>query len=415
MGVMTGKTRIAAWCVGLLIAATARAQQQTVPLPFDASRVGPGAPAFAVRPGYRVTLAADNIERARFLEFDDAGNLFLSRPSSGEILRLRDANGDGVYGPNERAVFISGFDSPHGMNFTNGWLWFATPTGVHRARDENNDGKADKVENILPEGSQPGKGGHWWRSILVGENVFYTSVGDGGNITDETRTDRQKLFTFRLDGSGKRLIASGIRNTEKLRFRPRVAPDGAVTLTDEVWGVDHGSDNYGREFGERGGSRGQPVTDVWPPDEFNKYDEGKFYGHPYVTGRGLPRLEHRYNDDILDLAKRNTAPMWEFGAHWAANGWTFLARDHFGGDHKGDAMVALRGSWNSSIPVGYGVERVCFDRVTGRPYGSLRIVNTLGEDGRTVLARPVDCAEAPDGTVLFSCDVTGKVFRIARE
>jgi glucose/arabinose dehydrogenase len=75
--------------------------------------------------------------------------------------------------------------------------------------------------------------------------------------------------------------------------------------------------------------------------------------------------------------------------------------------------VACRGSWNSSVRVGYRIERVLFDDVTGKPYGSLRIVNTLNVEGTNYLARPVDCVEAPDGTVLFSSDVTNRIFRIS--
>ena len=78
----------------------------------------------------------------------------------------------------------------------------------------------------------------------------------------------------------------------------------------------------------------------------------------------------------------------------------------------GDAFVALHGSWNSSVRVGYGVERVLFDEQTGRPYGAHRVVTTLSKDGQRYLARPVDCAEAPDGSILFSCDATGVVYRI---
>ena len=54
-----------------------------------------------------------------------------------------------------------------------------------------------------------------------------------------------------------------------------------------------------------------------------------------------------------------------------------------------------------------------FDEWTGKPYGSQMIVSTLGGDGKEVLARPVDCAEAPDGSVLFSCDVTKRIYRIS--
>jgi glucose/arabinose dehydrogenase len=41
-------------------------------------------------------------------------------------------------------------------------------------------------------------------------------------------------------------------------------------------------------------------------------------------------------------------------------------------------------------------------------------VGTLAKDGKTVLARPVDCVEAPDGTVLFSSDSSKQIYRIGK-
>lgn len=358
---------------------------------------GPGVPAFDVRPGYHVTLAAE-VDNARFMEFGPDGTLYISIPTSGEVLALRDEDGDGAF--EKRTTFLSGYESVHGLCWHGDELWFAQSGAIHKAKDANGDGKADDVETVIPSGRIPSGGGHWWRSLLVTDDAIYTSIGDSGNIEDERDTERQKIFRFERNGSGKELFASGIRNTEKLRLRPG---------TDEVWGVDHGSDWFGREYGERRNQ--QPITDRLPPDEFNHYTEGGFYGHPFIVGAGIPRMEHRNKRDIIDLAAKATPPAWMFGAHWAANGWTFLTGDHMGADHKGDAFVALRGSWNSSVRVGYGVERVLFDERTGRPFGALRIVTTLDDAGK-VLARPVDCAEAPDGTVLFSCDATGKVYRV---
>ncbi len=372
--------------------------------PFVRAQPGDGGGAantFNVRPGYKITLAADNIRGARFLEFDDAGTLYLSIPTSGTILSLKDANADGVYQPEERQEFVTGYDSVHGLCWQDGWLWFAQTGAIHRARDTNSDGKADQTETIIPQGRIPSGGGHWWRSLLVTDAFIYTSIGDSGNITDERKSERQKIFRFRKDGSGKVEFASGIRNTEKLRLRPG---------TNEVWGVDHGSDWFGREYGE--GRRGQPITDRNPPDEFNLYVEGGFYGHPFITGNRVPRLEFKGKEDLVGLAEQTQAPEWMFGAHWAANGFTFVTTDAVGS--SGDAFVATHGSWNSSVRVGYSVERVLFDPVTGKPYGMLRIVSCLPPDGGRPLARPVDCAEAPDGTVLFSCDSTGRVYRISR-
>jgi glucose/arabinose dehydrogenase len=162
-------------------------------------------------------------------------------------------------------------------------------------------------------------------------------------------------------------------------------------------------------YGENGGK--QPITDALPPCEFNHYVAGGFYGHPFVVGNRIPRPEHAKRPDILDQVARTTPPAWCFGAHWAACGFCFLTGERFAG-HKGDAFAAMHGSWNSSVKVGYRVEHVLFDAVTGRPYGAQQVVGCLGADG-AVLGRPVDCVEAPDGSVLFSCDSAQRIYRIA--
>src|SRR5438270_12946211 len=54
---------------------------------------GPNVPDFWVRPGYRVTLAAEKLPEARFIEFDDKGTLYLSQPGQGSISTLKEKNG----------------------------------------------------------------------------------------------------------------------------------------------------------------------------------------------------------------------------------------------------------------------------------------------------------------------------------
>lgn len=358
---------------------------------------------FWVRPGYEVTVAVDDLDNARFLEVGDDGTLYVSRPRHADIIALKDTNGDGVY--ETRSTYVDGYSTVHGLYFKDSWLWFTQTGAVHKSRDTNDDGIADQItENVIPEDRIYSEGGgHWWRSILVTDDGIYTSIGDPGNITDARETDREKIWKYDLDGDNKTLFSSGLRNTEKLRLRP-----GTV----EIWGADHGSDWYGRELGEN--SRQQPITNNNPPDEFNHYQEGKFYGHPFIVGNILPRIEYQDRSDIVELAAKTTPPEWEFGAHVATNGFTFVSLDntHFPQDHRGDAFVGQHGSWNSSVKVGYGVVRVLFDPVTGDPYGELKIVSTLAEDGITVLERPVDCVEAPDGSILFSGDYNGRVYRI---
>jgi len=352
-----------------------------------------------VREGYEVTEVA-RVRGARFLEFGDRGELFVSLPRAGRIQTLTPAD-DGTYDPG--GTFVSGHRLVHGMHFVDGWLWFTTSDSVYRGRDADGDGEADEVETVVS--GLPSGGNHWWRSIFVTDEGFFTSVGDSGNINDERHTDRQKIWLYSLDGRNRTLWCEGIRNTEKLRHRPG---------TTELWGLDHGSDWFGRVIGDTRGN--QPITDLNPPDELNKYVEGGFYGHPFVTGSREVRYEYMDMPEIHDLAGRTIPPEWEVGAHWATNGFCFVdpeVNERTGAlpaDHSGDLFFGAHGSWNASEKVGYCVARILFD--DGEPYGLLKIVSMLGEDGERVLGRPVDVIQAPDGTLLFSDDHGGRVFRL---
>lgn len=385
---------------------TTAAPAAALALPLLALSAAPDPARFEVREGYKVTVAIDDLRGARFMEFDDRGTLYISRPGAGDIVACRDENRDGVF--ETRTNFIIGRSTVHAMCFRDGWMWFAQTSAIAKARDTNADGVADEIVEVLA--NLPGGPSHWWRSLLVTDEHIYTSVGDSGNITDERKTDRQKVWRYTLDGSGKTLFCEGIRNTEELRLRPG---------TREVWGFDHGSDWFGKDHGDN--NRSQPITDLIPPDELNRYEEGKFYGHPFIVGKRLPRPEYTDRKDIHLLARSTVPPEWEVGAHWAVNGFTFIdpalnTAGELPEDHEGDIFFAAHGSWNSSDPVGYCIGRVLFDDDidAGHPYGLLKIVSCLDEDGAH-LARPVDVIQAPDGSLYFSSDDPGCIYRITHE
>ena len=344
---------------------------------------------------------------------DDHGHLFVSQPGQKKIILLTDKDGDGVF--ETAADFVTGKDAAQGMHYVagdgGGSLWFGMGGAVCKAK-VNDDGTAGEVTTVVD--GLPSGGGHWFRSICVVKDGFFTSIGDSGNLTpaEYEGSDRQKIWKYSLDGASRRLWSTGIRNTEKLRLRPG---------TDELWGCDHGSDNFGEPYGERDVTKDHPdlpkqaITDTMPPEEFNHYVEGGFYGHPFIVGDRVPRLEYKDRPDIAVLAAMTTVPEYKGGAHWANNGWTFATKDYFP-DAQGDAFIAYHGSWNSQHKVGYQIHRVVFDRETGHPYGGYAIVKTLSDDGKeTVLGRPCDVIEAPDGSLLFSDDKNRAVYRISKE
>lgn len=357
-----------------------------------------------VRDGYRLTIAVDSLQSPRFLAFGPDNTLYVSVPKEGKVYACRDGDGNGSH--ETVTTFIEGRDPgmiPQGIQWHDGDLWLAQLDAVTRHRDTNGDGKADEMVQVLgPEDIPTGKkGGHSWRALLIHGGRIYTHVGDQTNATDEPidASERKKIWTFNLDGSDKKLFASGLRNSEKLAVRPG---------TDEVWGVDHDIDTFALGLEAPTAAKfGQPITDHNPPAELNHYQEGHFYGHPWIVGNNQPNLNFLDNPKLLEYASMSTIPEWLMPAHCAANSLAFYTGDRF--PHaNGDAFVAQKGGWNATKKVGYRLSRILFE--DGHPYGELKMVSFL--DGDKVLGRPVDCAQAPDGSIVFSDDTGHKVYRL---
>ncbi len=354
-------------------------------------------PNIKVRDGYKLSIAVNDITEPRFMEFGPDQTLYVSRMEDGEIMASRDTDGDGVY--ETVTTFVTGHQLPHAMHWHDGWLWFAQPNGIFKARDTNGDGVSDEKIEVIGSDLLSGRRGHNWRSLLIHKGRIYTSIGDPGNVTDQRESKREKVWSYNLQGGDEKLFCGGIRNTEKLVVRPG---------TDEIWGMDHGSDWFGGRIERRGETQyGQPITDLNPPGEMNRYVEGGFYGHPFLVGNRNPRHEFLDHPELLKLAAETIPPEWTSGAHWAPNAMDFYTGDQFPGA-KGHAFVAYHGSWNSSVPVGYCVTQVLFE--DGHPYGERVFVNFVR--GNNTYGRPVDVIMEPDGSLLISDDDRNKIYRL---
>ncbi len=353
-------------------------------------------PEIWVREGYKLSIVQKDITNPRDLVMNTEGVLFVSLPEAGEIKACRDKDKDGYY--ETVTTFVKGHKKVHGMYWHDGWLWYSETGAIFKARDTNNDGVADEDITVIPAGKLPAGGGHWWRPVLISNNRIYTSIGCSGNIDDETATERLKIWSFALDGSDKKLFCGGLRNTEKLVLRPG---------TNEIWGMDHGSDNFGDIMEKKDKDGRKPITDWNPPCEMNHYVQDGFYGHPYITGNRLPRYEYMNRPDIVDWAAKTTPPAWAAGSHYAPNGMTFYNANQFP-NAKGDAFVAYHGSWNRSIKGGYAVTKVLFEN--GNPYGEQTYVKFEKNDD--LFGRPVDVQVALDGSLLISDDWGNKIYRL---
>ena len=177
--------------------------------------------------------------------------------------------------------------------------------------------------------------------------------------------------------------------------------------TNEIWGVDHDIDNMAAKLeGDR--KHGQPITDHNPPAELNHYVEGGFYGHPWLVGKNQPNIEFINEPRLMEYAAKARIPEWLLPAHSSANSLAFYSGGKIAGA-DGDAFVAQKGGWNATAKVGYCLSRILFE--DGHPYGEQKVVNFL-RNGTEILGRPADVAQAPDGSLVFSDDLGGKVYRL---
>ena len=103
------------------------------------------------------------------------------------------------------------------------------------------------------------------------------------------------------------------------------------------------------------------------------------------------------------------SPAHGFRAHTAPLGITFLRNPALPGAYRRAALVALHGSWNRSTPDGYKVVLLQWDE-SGRIAES-DFLGGFEADGN-IIGRPVDVAEAADGTIFVSDDYAGAIYRI---
>ena len=92
------------------------------------------------------------------------------------------------------------------------------------------------------------------------------------------------------------------------------------------------------------------------PDYFTRVQQGAFYGWPYsyIGQHPQPGFAQLRPDKV----KSAVTPDVLFQAHSAPLGIAFYTANQFPSDYKGDAFVALHGSWNRSTLTGYKVVRL---------------------------------------------------------
>jgi glucose/arabinose dehydrogenase len=330
-----------------------------------------------VRQGFRVSVFAENLGGIRNLALGPGGVAYATLQGPGKVVRLADANGDGVA---EVTDVATGLDGPFGIAFRGDTMYVGEETQIRRWIPGN--ATPQTVVSGLPSG------GHATRTIAFGpDGYMYVAVGSSCNICDESDPRRAAVTRFNADGSGEHRFATGLRNSVGLAFNP---------ATGELWATNNDRDNIG------GMNTG--VTDDLPPDRVNIVKDGKSYGWPqcYLPGQRNPEYPSA-NCSAVE------PPAITFQAHSAPLGIGFYTGTKFPG-YQGDAFVAFHGSWNRRVPTGAKVVRVKVQN--GQAVSSEDFVTgwQLGNGSRW--GRPVAPLALPDGSLLISDDTGGRVWRV---
>jgi glucose/arabinose dehydrogenase len=304
---------------------------------------------------------------------------------------LRDADGDGraeVLRP-----FAEGLDLPHALVIRDGWLYVGEVGQVrklpYRAGELFPLGTPQWVtppRSLAPNGG----GGHPTRSLAFAPDgaEFFVGIGSRGNVADEP-IPYASVQRFAADGSGQRTFAAGLRNPIGLAIRPG---------SNEVWALVNERDGLG---------------DGLVPDYLTRVDDGAFYGWPFAYSGANPDPD--FGARRPDLVAQSRLPDLLFQAHSAPIALAFYDGAQFPPDYRGDAIVTLHGSWNSSRPAGYLIARVPF--ANGKPKGYYEVFATgfwaSGSTRAEVWGRPAGIAVAKDGALLVADDLANVIWRIS--
>jgi glucose/arabinose dehydrogenase len=355
---------------------------KVVPKPADVELAAPE--------GFKVELFAEGFKRPRWVVEAPNGDVFISDSTANSIYVLRDANKNGTIEESERTEFATGLTQPFGMDFGKDGFYVANTDSVVRFPYKAGDTKASGAPTKLAD-LPSGKTGHWTRTLRFAPDgkTFYVTVGSSSNVDVETDPIRATVLRFNPDGSGREVIATGVRNAIGFDFHPQ---------TKEPWVAIQERDGLGDDL---------------VPDFVAKLKKGSFYGWPYAySGQ---HEDPRRKGEKPELVKTAIMPDVLIQPHSAIMGMVFYNGNVFPARYRGGAFAALRGSSGRSKRTGYKIIYLPFAK-GGQPTGGYEDFVTgwmLGEDKPEVWGRPVGLAVRKDGSMLVTEDANGKIYRVS--
>ncbi len=361
--------------------------------------------------GFAVNVFADGLTNPRWMALAPNGDVFVAESRPGDIIVLRDADGDGV--AEFRDTFATQRNRPFGLAFRGGHLYvgdnaavvrFPYRDGQTRATGEaetiielpasNRAVDRDTAARLGIELAQTRGYNHWTRNLIFSPDgtKLYVTVGSATNSTPGGDERRAAVNEYAPDGSSHRIFASGLRNPVGLAFYPG---------TNVLWTSVNERDQLGDDV---------------PPDYITSVQDGGFYGWPYsYIGR---HVDPTVTPQRPDLVAEAITPEVLLPAHSAPLGMIFYTGEQFPEEYRNSALIALHGSINRARFTGYSVMRVPFEngRPSGPPEDFLSGFEVRDDDdNKQVWGRPVGLLQLVDGSVLVADDGGRLVWRISYE
>lgn len=332
-------------------------------------------------PGFRAEIMVENMPNARSMALGDRGTLFVGTRAGGTVYAVRDALG---INPTV-SKFAEGLTMPMGVIMLQGALYVAEQKRLLRYADAEAHLNAAPAPEVIDAALPFKLMLHSWKYLAAGpDGKLYVPIGSPCNNCVEPGFG--VILRMNPDGTGREVVASGIRNSVGLTFHPQ---------THELWFTDNGRDMLGDEV---------------PACELNRVVKaGLHFGFPQCHGANTPDPQM----SGLGRCSDSVPPVQELGAHVAPLGVQFYFGQMFPAQYQGVALIAEHGSWNRSKAAGRTGYRISLVRFKGdKAVAYEPFVEGWLADGQ-VLGRPVDLLVAPDGSVLVSDDQRGVIYRIS--
>ncbi|GAB3289937.1 PQQ-dependent sugar dehydrogenase [Hymenobacter tenuis] len=336
--------------------------------------------------GFTVSKYAEGLDMPRMLAVAPNGDVYVSNRVKGTITLIRDANKDG-----KAEVMQQVAQKPHlhGLALKDGKLYMAAIRELYVA-DVKADGTLGELKTLYTD--LPDAGQHANRTLQFGpDGKLYLSVGSTCNACDEDNPENATLLQVNTDGSGRKVYATGLRNTIGFDWHPS---------TKLLYGLDHGIDWLGDEDQQ---------------EEFNQIKEGSNYGWPSIIadGKPYPANKPKSGETYEQFDAKAVRPLLLYKAHSAPLGMVFNRAAQFPAEYRHDAFVTMHGSWNRAQPSGYKIVRVRFN-AQGQPQQFEDFVTGwLVENDKSEFGRPCSIVQATDGSLLVSDDDNGVIYRVA--